>query len=425
MINYIEKQNIIYQCQFGFRKGYSTSLAITEITNNLRKAIDSNIYTCGVFLDFSKAFDTVNHKILLDKLEMYGIRGVPLKWFASYLTDRKQYVDLGGVKSTEQTMLCGIPQGSTLGPLMFLIYINDLPNSSDKLSFKIFADDTNVFASSGDLRTLENLINVELVKVKNWCHANKLSLNMSKTNFMLIKSPRKKDSIINVKLMNCDGSFQLLERKTCIKYLGVLIDEHLTWKDQISFIRSRISRNTGIISKLRHFLSIKQLKQIYYNLIYPYISYGILAWGSTFKTYLNTLQTKQNHIVRLMFFTCTHGKETEKAKPLLNLLDMLTVDNVYQLHALKFVHSWHKGLLPEIFHDTFQYASSVHNYNTRYAAKQNLYKSKVRTNIGKQSVSFLGSDIWRQLPSSLKDSSTSAFPKLAKHHLLYLQEQTG
>ena len=152
IINYIERQNIIYQCQFGFRKGYSTSMAISEITNSLRKAIDNNLYTCGVFLDFTKAFDTVNHGILLDKLEAYGIRGIPLNWFVNYLTDRRQYVDLGGVKSSEQTIICGIPQGSTLGPLLFLIYINDLPNSSDKLDYKIFADDTNIFASSVNLK---------------------------------------------------------------------------------------------------------------------------------------------------------------------------------------------------------------------------------------------------------------------------------
>ena len=151
-----------------------------------------------------------------------------------------------------------------------------------------------------------------------------------------------------------------------------MVDEHLTWKNQISFIRARIFWNIGIISKLRYYLSIQQLKQIYYNLIY--ISYSILAWGSTYKSNLTSLQTKQNHIARLIFFISTYGKGTASANPLLNLLGILIVDHVYKLHLL---HTWHKGLLPEIFSDTFQYASSLHNYNTRYAAKQNLYKSKV------------------------------------------------
>ena len=221
LINYIERQKILSQFQFGFRKGHSTGEAITEITNTLRKAIDNNLYTCGVFLEFLKAFDTVNRKILLGKLEAYRIRGMPLNWFQSYLSNRKQYVELDGIKSQNQS---GIPQGSTLGPLLFLIYINDLPNSSEKLSFKIFADDTNVFASARDL---EHVMNSELAKVKRWCDINKLSINMSKANLMIVKSIRKKDFPISLNVRKSDRSFYSFERKQCIKYLGVMIEDSL------------------------------------------------------------------------------------------------------------------------------------------------------------------------------------------------------
>ena len=202
-----------------------------------------------------------------------------------------------------------------------------------------------------------------------------------------------------------------------------MIDDSISWKNHISYICSRISRNTGIISKLRHYLSINQLKQIYYNLIYPYISYAILAWGSAYKSHLQKVQIKQNHVIRLIFFATSYGKETESAKPLLNLLDILTVHNIYVLHALKFTHLWHKGLLPNIFQNIFKYANTVHNYNTRYAANQNLYKSKVRTNIGKQRISFVAIDLWKDPPSDLKDLNVFLFSKNLKRYLLSEQRK--
>ena len=165
-----------------------------------------------------------------------------------------------------------------------------------------------------------------------------------------------------------------------------------------------------------------KLKQIYYNLIYPYISYSILAWGSVYKTRTKKIQVKQNHIVRLKFHAKTFGRETESAQPLLNLLGILTVNNIYRLEVLKFSHQWHNGLLPKVFDDIFQYARNMHRYNTRYTAKQNFHKYKVRTNTGKQSVSFMAIYIWKDVQSSLKDLSVFAFPKLIKRYLLSEQK---
>ena len=156
---YPEKQCLLFNYQFGFHKGYSTEYAILETLENVKSAIDENKITCGIFLDFLKAFDRINHHILLENLNKYGIRGLPHEWFSSYVTERKQYVKIGNAESSLKTVTCGVPQGSTLGPLLFLLYINDLPGSSKKLTFRIFADDTNIFYSSNDPEQLQTVIN--------------------------------------------------------------------------------------------------------------------------------------------------------------------------------------------------------------------------------------------------------------------------
>ena len=229
---------------------------------------------------------------------------------------------------------------------------------------------------------------------------------------------------ISINITNRDGSCHSLEQKDHIKYLGVMIDSSLSWKYHISYVCAKLSRNIGIISKLRYYLSVNQLKQIYYNLIYPYISYAIVAWGSTCKTNLQKIQTKQNRVIRLIFFATLSGKNTASALPLLNIMDILTVNNVYRLHTLKFTHAWHKGILPKVFDHFFQYASNVHHYNTRYAAKQNLHKFRIKTNTGKRMVSFAAIDLWQEIPQNFKDLNPFSFTKSTKNYLLIQQHQT-
>ena len=313
-----------------------------------------------------------------------------------------------------KTITCDIPQGSSLGPILFLIYINDLPNCSNILSFRIFADDTNVFATARDLKTLEQLMNAELKKIKVWCDINKLSINFTKTNFMIIESSKKKNQEVNIKIENVDGICHFLQRKDRIKYLGVLIDETASFKHHISYVCTRISRNNGIKAKLRHFLTLFQMKQLYYSIIFPYISYAILARGNAYKTHIDKVQTKQNHSIRLIFFAQTFGYQTDSALPLLNLLDVLTVNNVYRLHVLKFTYLWYKNLLPSVFQNFFHYARNIHSYNTRYASRENLYKSNVRTNSGKQTIAYMATVLWDSISANLKDLNVFNFSKKIK-----------
>ena len=161
LIKYLDNHDVLFKYLFGFRKNHSTEQAIMEITDNLKASIDSNFISCGLFLDFSRAFDTVNHQILLDKLCKYGVRGRPHDCFASYLQDRWQFVQIGNEKSSLLEMTCGVPQGSSLGPLLFLIYMNDIANSSNKLSFRLFADDANIFYTADDVNDIESVMSVK------------------------------------------------------------------------------------------------------------------------------------------------------------------------------------------------------------------------------------------------------------------------
>ncbi len=178
--SYITSKNILTSSQYGFRQKHSTYMALLDMYNKLSSAIDNRDFAIGIFIDLSKAFDTINHKILLSKLQYYGIRGVPLLWFDSYLTNRKQYVYYNNVSSSKSDIKCGVPQGSILGPLLFLLYINDIVKSSSILQFIIFADDTNLFFSSKNFIDLARTVNAELVKLSDWFCANKLSLNVKK-----------------------------------------------------------------------------------------------------------------------------------------------------------------------------------------------------------------------------------------------------
>ena len=180
LYNFLDLCNILCPNQFGFREKHSANHALISMTETIKSTSDNGRYGCGVFIDLQKAFDTVNHSILLKKLEHYGIRGTALKWFTSCLIDRQQYVSVNGHCSNYLNITCGVPQGSVLGPLLFLIYINDLPNSTKVVTFYLFADDTNIYFESSDLILLQKTISKHLKRVKKWLDANKLALNIGK-----------------------------------------------------------------------------------------------------------------------------------------------------------------------------------------------------------------------------------------------------
>ncbi len=272
IINFLEKNQTIFHGQYGFWSNNSTSHALLLITNKIQLAIEDGMFAYGIFLDLKKAFDTVNHNILLKKLEHYGIRGLPLQWFSLYLRNRKQFVSIGNVVSDQKSITCGVPQGSVLGPLLFLLYVNDFSKSATSLDFHLFADDSNLFYfTNRNLEVLESNLNERLLKVHEWLCANKLALNVEKSNFVLFRPVQKKPNcILNLKI--CD---QQITEKQSINYLGILMGCHLNWKNHILELSKKISRGIGILLKLRNFVSTQILRQIYYTIIYSFLTYSI------------------------------------------------------------------------------------------------------------------------------------------------------
>ena len=293
LVNYVNFNNILNESQYGFRDKRSTNFALLDLIEEVRQSLEENKATAGIFLDLRKAFDTINHDILLQKLYFYGIRGIPYQWIKSYLTDRVQFVSYNQTYSTMLPLTCGVPQGSILGPLLFIIYINDICNISAQLKFVLFADDTNVFISHESKKQMETILNSELENLDIWFKTNKLSLNTEKTNFIVFQ--KKSDLFPNENIRLYIDNVQI-NRIHNTKFLGVVLDSKLTWNKHITEIENKISKNIGVISRARNILHTKELQTLYCSLILPYLNYGVLLWGNNYQSSLNRIiKLKKGH----------------------------------------------------------------------------------------------------------------------------------
>ena len=249
-------------------------MAIFELVEEITTAMGNSMSTVGVFIDLKKAFDTVDHNILLNKLEHYGIRGLPLGWIQSYLTNITHYVSINDTNSTCINVTCGVPQGSILGPILFILYLNDMHTVSYLMKFIIFADNTNVLYTGNAISEMCKTVSKELDKLSSWFMAKKLSLNISKTNFMVIS--RKQiinDPIVSINSIN-------IERVYITQFLGVHIDCQLDWNGHIMSIKNKIAKNVSVMNRVKHLLNRHALYSLYTTLIIPYMNYCCEFWGN-------------------------------------------------------------------------------------------------------------------------------------------------
>ena len=286
--SFLEKNQILLNNQFGFRKHHSAHMALMILLDKIVKALENGDYVIGIYLDFSKAFDTVDHGTLLLKLEHNGVGGSALKWFKSYLSDRQQYVTYNGVSSQLKNINCGVPQGSVLGPLFLLLYITDLSNVCKCTMPLFFADDTNLFINGSNINELESSINSELAEIAKWLKVNKLSLNINKTHYMIFTTKRK---IIPGIVINIEG--HIINEVDSTKFLGIYLDNKLNWKKHIAYVSGKVARGIGLIIKARKLLNSDALITLYYSFIFPYLSYCNHIWGATYATNLQKLVIQQ------------------------------------------------------------------------------------------------------------------------------------
>ena len=308
----------------------------------MKHLLDEKNYVISIFIDFKKAFDTVDHEILWYKLECYGIRGLVNDFFRSYLTNRRQYTVINSVNSNFRTVSCGVPQGSVLGPMFFLLYINDLYRSIGHNAVKLYADDTDIITSNSNLDTAQRQAREMFTKLYHWCVANKLSINSDKTNFVLFhmknKPVPKNFTCIQTDVMQ-------ITRVKSVQYLGMSLDEDLNWHDHVDQICASFVTYFGIFNHIKNFVSLRISKQLYYAFIYSRIQYGIEAYGSCAKETLSKLQITQNILLKLLL-------KWDLLTPTVLVhqrLSILKIDDVHIAKVLSFVNKCRSCRVPEMF----------------------------------------------------------------------------
>ncbi|MCP4052884.1 MAG: reverse transcriptase family protein, partial [Mesoflavibacter sp.] len=358
LTRYLEFNQIIYEHQYGFQAKKSTLHPMIHLLNYLGQAKNEKLITVGVFCDLAKCFDTISHSILLKKLEKIGIHGLELEWFKNYLNNRNQFVYTNGEKSNLLGINKGVPQGSILGPILFLIYINDIKNCTSLMTL-LFADDSNFLISGKDLNEIVEILNIELKNICDWFRCNEMSLNPTKTKFMIFN--KREDTInweeIEIKLdfnnenendINKIRKLGYINQNSdipAVKFLGVYIDSQLNFKYHIEYLRKKISRSMYLINRVKHLLCKKSLETLFHSFINSHLMFCLPAWSCGLESSINPLAVLQKKAIRII----NRSAYNDHTPPLFKEINVLPLKELAIYTKLLFFYDFIRWKLPNSF----------------------------------------------------------------------------
>ena len=413
------ENKLFFNHQYGFRSGHSTELAALELTDRIITALDNHNTPLNIFLDLSKAFDTLDHTILLDKLLYYGIRSTAYNLLRSYLANREQFVELNDTASKTLPIVTGVPQGSILGPLLFLIYINDFPLSSNFFKFIMYnADDTTLYSQFDNARIanhdIELEINNELTNINDWLKINKLALNIKKYKYMISTKAHSEPKKLELKIDNIN-----IEYVNFFNFLGLTIDSRLTWENHTINMSNKCLRIIGTLNRIKYFVPLNIRLMLYNTLILPHLNYCVTAWGYQ----CNRIIKLQKKAIRTVMIS-SYNAHTE---PFFKNLKLLKIQDILTLQTLKIYHKFRNNNLPNYIQNwpLFQ-NSNIHNHNTRGANA--LHKNRCSHVFAQKSLKLNITNIVNGTPDIILDKidthSLNGFTNYVKLFLLQTYQDT-
>lgn len=411
LFQYVTKNDLLSKCQSGFRPLHSTTTALIDATTEWLNNMDQGRLNSVVYLDLAKAFDTVDHDILIHKLSIYGICEMSLNWFRSFLSNRNQRCFVNGHLSEPETLKCGVPQGSILGPLLFLIYINDLPNCLKHSNPRMYADDTNLTTTGSSVVEISHSVNADLLNVGDWLIANKLSLNVVKTEQMFIGSDHNLKRIRDTPLIFLND--EPIKRVDTAKSLGIQIDEKLSWSEQIDAMSKKISRAIGGLRQARPFVPTETLLTMYNSLIQPLFDYCDIVWDGMSSTNADRLQRLQNRAARVI----TRQNYEIRSTDIRNHLGWRTLVERRKAHKATMMFKIMQGNAPTYLTDLLKLSNINNLYNLRNRDNC-LVLPKPKTDFLKKSFQYTGTKLWNDLPNEVRLSDTLTSFKSSLQSLL-------